>query len=85
MAPRALGNPNTAGEYPYDPSERFSVEEREAAGRLRKDVKPDPDGSKCPHTPRCPSVNVCLEEIAWYLRYRRDIHAIEARLGREET
>jgi len=74
----ALGNPNTAGEWPYDSSEHFTEDEYAEALRLRTTVTSASDLRRrddCPHTPPCPNVRICLEEIAWYLRHRVELHA----------
>lgn len=74
----ALSSPNTAGEWPYDSSEVFSVDELTEAARLRQRVTPLHNLKRrdsCPHTPPCPGARVCIEEIAWYLRHRKDIEA----------
>ena len=73
-------------EHPYDPSEVFSAEEIGEAARLRRMVSPDTAIRRrdhCPHVPPCPSVRVCLEEIAWYRRHQRDIEARCEALERE--
>ena len=64
-------------EYPYDPREKFSSDELTAALDLRSSVegKRRPGGviDQCPHTPACPTVDVCIEEIAWYLRHKTQL------------
>ncbi len=69
-------NPNANGEYPYDASEKFSAGELERARDWRTEVGPRTVGDRtdsCPHTPACPNARVCIEEIAWYLRHKREL------------
>ncbi len=62
-----LGEPEASGEWPYDPSEPpFTEAELENAREWRTRGSHD----TCPHTPGCPTVAVCVDEIAWYLRHR---------------
>ncbi len=68
----------TLDNWPYDPTEVFSAEELERARQLRLEVGPQKVGDRldsCPHTPACPSVSICIEEIAWYLRHKFEIEA----------
>lgn len=54
----------------------FTVEELEYAAALRQSVSPAPDvrrRDRCPHTPACSSIEVCIEAIAWYLRHRAEL------------
>lgn len=67
-----------SAEWPYDPSETFSADEITEAYRLRRFVTPAPGLKRrdsCPHLTPCPSVRVCVEEIAWYLRHQVEIEA----------
>lgn len=70
--------PDPSGEYPYDPAEKFSDDELARAAELRTSVPAVRRGrsnvfDQCPHTPACPNVKVCIEEIAWYLRHRTNL------------
>jgi hypothetical protein len=58
--------------------ESYSLEELERARDLRKSVPPTRRGrttvfDQCPHTPACPTLAECIENIAWYLRHRKEI------------
>lgn len=64
----SVGQPNADGEWPYDPTEAFTVDDIEVAASWR--------GDTCPHAPPCPTVQVCVEEVAWYLRHRRELHEL---------
>lgn len=70
--------PDASGEYPYDAFEKFSEHELARAADLRATVPATRRGfskvfDQCPHTPACPNVRVCIEEIAWYLRHRPEL------------
>ncbi len=67
--------PNSQGEWPYDATEHFSREELAQAVYWRGHFCPTIRGRSdhCPHTPPCPNVPICLEEIAWYLRHRQEL------------
>ncbi len=63
-------------------AETFSAEELRRAQQLRQTVWPDPEtrlklnrDDQCPHQPMCPSLQVCVEDIAWYLRHRTALEA----------
>ena len=77
----ALGKPDARGQYQFDPNEPpFSEDELDAAYQLRKKVRPDVKQKRrdhCPHTPMCTSLAECLENIAWFLRYQRELNAPE--------
>lgn len=86
----AVGKPNDRGEYPYDPRESFTPEELERALELRNRFGPDPATIRetgrtdhCPHRPACPSVQVCVEEIAWYLRHQAELEGWDVRQVRQ--
>ena len=70
---------NPSGEHPFDPTEQFSVEELQSALEWRQSIQPSDLRTHrrdlCPHRPPCPTVAVCVEEIAWYLRHRKDLDA----------
>lgn len=70
--------PDHFGEYPHDLNEAFSAVELERAADLRGSVPPTRRGlsrvfDQCPHSPACPSVKICIEEIAWYVRHRTNL------------
>ncbi len=70
--------PLAFGEYPYDPAEKFSLDDLSTAARLRQSHPKTRRGDsmifdQCPHTPACSTVAVCIEEIAWYLRHKHEI------------
>lgn len=65
-------------EHPFDASETFTADELARARELREMVGPrkvDERIDSCPHTPPCPSVKICIEEIAWYLRHKAELDA----------
>lgn len=70
-AQRSVGSPRPSGEWPYDPHETFSEAELDHAQWWRIHGA----HNTCPHQPACPTLAVCVEEIAWYLRHRIEIHA----------
>lgn len=72
--PRSVGQPDATGQWPYDPTETFTADDLAEAAvwraqKRRVGLRHDP----CPHTPMCPSERACLEEMAWYLRHRREL------------
>jgi hypothetical protein len=71
-----LGERDASGAWTYNPNERYSLEELDVALRLRDSVTPDASSKRrdrCPHTPACANVRDCIENIAWFVRYRREI------------
>ncbi len=73
----ALGNLAADGVFDVDPHEPpFTAEELERALALREHTRLDWRSTrrdKCPHPTPCESTKVCVQAIAWYLRYRHDI------------
>ena len=72
--------PRQDGQFIWDPNEPdFSTAEISTAQALRENHTPDASlrrRDQCPHTPGpCSSTIECLEKIAWYLRYQREIEA----------
>lgn len=73
----ALGR-YTRGGWDWDPHEPpFTEAELAHALKLRQSVTPDRRTTRrtdqCPHTPACEGVDMCIERIAWYLRYQTAI------------
>lgn len=76
----ALGNYTNEG-WDVDPNEApFTEDELEKALNLRQRVHPDSRFTKradrCPHPKPCESLDSCVERIAWYLRYQREIEGL---------
>lgn len=74
----ALGRRLPSGEFEPDPNEPpYTQDEILEAMRWRRTwPKRYRDGreDQCPHKTPCASVAVCLEEMAWYFRYRSQLH-----------
>lgn len=75
---------NAAGQYVVNPAEPpFSPAELEHAADLlsrnRMGRRPENGGKmdRCPHTPECPNVIICIEEVAWFIRHHEEIRDLE--------
>lgn len=56
--------------------ETFTEDELQQAAALRQSVTPHASlrrRDRCPHRVPCENTKACIEEIAWYLRHRREI------------
>lgn len=63
---------------PEPGTETYTTEEIEHATALRQNTVPSSRQrrrDRCPHTPPCPNTTVCIEDICWYLRHRRELEA----------
>jgi hypothetical protein len=69
------------GQWELDPNEPpFTQSELEEALRMRKLSLSTPTRhDNCPHRTPCPAGNVllCIENIAWFLRYSKEINEID--------
>lgn len=65
--------------YTWDPAEPpFTADELDHARHIRQHENPAPGlkrRDRCPHAAMCHNVTECVEKIAWYLRYRKDLEA----------
>ena len=70
--------PPESGSVIYDMAEDeppFEEWELERAVDLRRrgHARVGSRGDICPHTPMCPNDEICIENIAWYLRHQQEI------------
>lgn len=73
----ALGKRDTHGRYQLDPNEPpFTPDEMERALEMRKmSLHTRGRADNCPHTPRCVDIHECIENIAWFFRYHKEINS----------
>jgi len=71
---------DSSGGFLWDDSEKFSEGELAIAQRMRPkkpSLRPDTGTYDCcPHIEPCANTRVCIEHIAWYMRYWREIEGV---------
>lgn len=73
--------PDGQGGYLWNPTETFTEAELEHATDLRQRCRPTlrketGQFDRCPHTPACEDVLICIERIAWFVRHWRELPGV---------